>query len=216
MKVYIFCGEYGSGKTQVSVNYSIHLAKNFDVSIVDLDIVNPYFRARDNTKKLENKGVKVIFNKHLAQADLPALPPEVVSSFNKEDSISVFDVGGDDGSVVLGRYSNNLKNIEYELFMVVNGNRPFTSTVEGITELKERIEKLSKLKVTALINNTNVGELTEPEQIIEGEKLTYKAAEEIGVPVAFTAVRGDLVTKVEENLKADIFPLEIEYKLPWL
>ncbi|WP_353892351.1 ATP-binding protein [Proteinivorax hydrogeniformans] len=215
MKVYIFCGEYGSGKTQVSVNYSIDLAKKHDVSIVDLDIVNPYFRARDNTKKLENSGVKVIFNKHLAQADLPALPPEVLSAFEKNDSVSVFDVGGDDGSVVLGRYSKHLKNADHELFMVVNGNRPFTSSVEGIRELKDRIERLSKLKVTGLINNTNVGELTEAEQVLEGEKLTLKAGQELNIPVIFTAVRKDMISEVEGELSTKAFPLDIEYKLPW-
>ncbi|QNO16181.1 ATP-binding protein [Alkalicella caledoniensis] len=215
-RLFIFCGEYGSGKTQVAVNYSKYLAKKHKrAKLVDLDIVNPFFRSRDSLKELKESQVDVIFNKEYGEADLPALPPEVISSFVTEEPV-VFDVGGDDGAVVLGRYYYKITQTDHEFWMVVNTNRPYTSTVEGIRTIKERIEKKSRLKITGLINNSNLGELTEVEHILEGEELVLKAAQELKLKTIFTAVKTELVDDVKDKLKTEIFPVQLDYKLPWL
>ena len=45
-RVTLFAGHYGSGKTNIAVNYAKLLAaKGLAVTLADLDIVNPYFRA---------------------------------------------------------------------------------------------------------------------------------------------------------------------------
>ncbi len=214
--LYIFCGEYGSGKTQVSLNYSKYLAKEKNsAKLVDLDIVNPFFRSRDSVNDLEKYNVEVVYNKEYGQADLPALAPEIITSFNGKQPV-VFDVGGDDGAIVLGRYYHQIIKTDYEFWMVVNSNRPFTSTVEGIKVIKERIEKKSRLKITGLINNSNLGELTTPELIIEGEKLVISAGESLGLRVVFTTALREFVLDLNGKLKTDIFPIDLDYKLPWL
>ncbi|SHJ66226.1 hypothetical protein SAMN02745227_00370 [Anaerobranca californiensis DSM 14826] len=215
-KIFIFCGEYGSGKTQVALNYSKFLAKAYGKSyLVDLDIVNPFFRSRDSAEDLRKKGVEVIFNQRYLYADLPALPPEVIGCFTSDKPV-VIDVGGDDGAIVLGRYYHHLQKAGFEFWMVINEKRPFTSTVEGIKAIKERIERKSRLKVTGFINNTNLGELTEVEDILKGQELVQKAAEELNLKVVFTAAKKELVEDIKEKINTKVFPIEIDYKLPWL
>ncbi|SES62562.1 ATP-binding protein [Anaerobranca gottschalkii] len=215
-KVFIFCGEFGSGKTQVALNFSKYLAKTYGKSyLVDLDIVNPFFRSRDSAEDLRENNVEVIFNQRYGTADLPALPPEVIGCFTSDKPV-VIDVGGDDGAIVLGRYYHHLQKTGYEFWMVINEKRPFTSTVEGIKTIKERIERKSRLKVTGLINNTNLGELTEIEDILLGQELVEKAGEELGLNVVFTGAKGELAEKLKEKINTKVFPIEIDYKLPWL
>lgn len=215
-RLYIFCGEYGSGKTQVAVNYSKFLAKSHNrAKLVDLDIVNPFFRSRDSVLDLASHNVEVIFNKEYGEADLPALPPEIFSSFNTKDPV-VFDVGGDDGAIVLGRYYQKISKTDHELWMVVNEKRPFTSTVEGIKTIKERIELKSRLQVTGLINNTNLGELTTLDDILNGYKLVKKASEELNLKLVFSTAKSEFVEDLRGKLNTEVFPIDLDYKLPWL
>ena len=215
-QLYIFCGEYGSGKTQVAVNYSKFLAKNHGRSkLVDLDIVNPFFRSRDSVLDLADHNVDVIYNKEYGEADLPALPPEVIRSFSTKDPV-VFDVGGDDGAIVLGRYYHQISKSDHEFWMVVNEKRPFTSTVEGIKTIKERIELKSRLKVTGLINNSNLGELTTLGDILNGYELVKKASEELNLKLIFSSAKTEFAEELKGKLKTEIFPIDLDYKLPWL
>ena len=215
-RLFIFCGEFGSGKTQVAMNYSKYLAKEHKgAKLVDLDIVNPFFRSRDSVKELNANQVEVVFNREYGESDLPALAPEVLSSFVTKDPV-VFDVGGDDGAIVLGRYYYKITETDHEFWMVVNNNRPYTSTVEGIGIIKERIEKKSRLKITGLINNSNLADITEAQHVLDGEKLVLEAAEKFGLSVPFTAVKAELLDEVKDKLKTKVFPLDIDYKLPWL
>lgn len=215
-QLYIFCGEYGSGKTQVAVNYSKYLAKSHGRSkLVDLDIVNPFFRSRDSVLDLADHNVDVIYNKEYGEADLPALPPEVISSFSTKDPV-VFDVGGDDGAIVLGRYFHHILKADYEFWMVINEKRPFTSTVEGIKTIKERIELKSRLKVTGLINNSNLGEITTTEDILNGYQLVKRASEQLNLEVVFTAAKSEFAEELKGKLNTKVFPIDLDYKLPWL
>lgn len=215
-KLFIFCGEYGSGKTQVAINYSKFLAKNHGrAKIVDLDIVNPFFRTRDSLKDLSSHNVEVIYNKEYGEADLPALPPEVLSSFSTKEPV-VFDVGGDDGAIVLGRYYHHIQKSDFEFWMVINEKRPYTSTVEGIRAIKENIERKSRLKVTGLINNSNLGELTSIDDILDGEQLVLKAAKELNLKVVFSSAKAEFIEELRGKLNTEIFPIELDYKLPWL
>ena len=47
-KIYLITGHYGSGKTNFAVNLALSERKlGRTVTLVDLDIVNPYFRSAD-------------------------------------------------------------------------------------------------------------------------------------------------------------------------
>ena len=55
---HIFVGHYGSGKTEVSINFALNLKKenpDKDIAIIDLDIVNPYYRTADAKEDLKRR-----------------------------------------------------------------------------------------------------------------------------------------------------------------
>ncbi|MEG2429922.1 MAG: P-loop NTPase, partial [Oscillospiraceae bacterium] len=122
-RISIITGHYGSGKTNVAVNLALQLKEQHEkVTIVDLDIVNPYFRTSDFTQMLSEKGIKVIAPVYAnTNLDIPALPPSINSIFDNKDSFVIVDVGGDDaGAIALGQFSNRIKNSEYDMYYVIN------------------------------------------------------------------------------------------------
>ena len=103
----LFAGHYGSGKTNIAVNYALLLAnENKKVCIADLDIVNPYFRTKDSAKELEEAGVILVSPQFAnSNVDLPALPAEAYRLVTDQSTYGIMDIGGDDrGAYALGRY----------------------------------------------------------------------------------------------------------------
>lgn len=190
-RVNIFCGHYGSGKTNLAINYAVYLKeKGLDVSIADIDIVNPYFRTKDSEDELRNKGIDVISLPFAnTNVDLPALPAEVYSLVQNKSRYAVFDVGGDDrGAYALGRYVPSiLEENNYNMFFVANFYRPLTKTAEEAFEVMREIEEACKIKFTAIINNSNLGEETKAEDIIRTFEKAEKLCEISGLPFEFTS-----------------------------
>ena len=104
----LFCGHYGSGKTNIAVNYAVRLREEGKkVTIADLDIVNPYFRTRDSEEMLERAGVRLLTLPYAnTNIDMPTIPSEAYSLFRPETGHCVLDIGGDDrGAYVLGQFA---------------------------------------------------------------------------------------------------------------
>ena len=191
-RVTIFAGHYGSGKTNIALNLALKLASDGKkVKIADLDIVNPYFRTADSKNELEKKGIELIAP-HIANTnlDIPSLPPEAYSLFTDKRVKAVIDLGGDDrGAYALGRFVPYLEEEDdYEMCFVVNFYRPLTRTAEEAMEVMREIEEACKIKFTAIINNSNLGNLTGVETVTdtyaEMEKLTTLS----GLKLLFTTV----------------------------
>jgi len=196
-KNYVFIGLFGSGKTEVAINYSIFLRKQHDkVAIADVDIISPYFRTRDVVDLLEKKGIKVITPPGaLKYADLPIVSGAVAGFLQNKEYKTVLDVGGEEnGVVVVGYLKPYLEDAEISL--VVNTRRPFTSTVDGIIKTYEQLSKIAKIKIDYLVSNTNLSLETTKEIILEGEEIVSKASEILDVPVKFTVVE-DVISEVE-------------------
>ena len=132
-RMQIITGHYGSGKTEYAVNLAMKMAGEMEnVALADLDIVNPYFRSYEQTKMLEDAGVKVIVTSCGGVADIPALNPAVMSIFQQEKWNGVLDIGGDPiGARVLARFAHMIREGEYDLLFVLNANRPETKDVES-------------------------------------------------------------------------------------
>lgn len=215
----LFTGHFGSGKTEIAVNIARKLKQDGaeKVSLVDLDIVNPYFCSRDLTDELGAEGIRVISqDRHLSNAELMVVVPEVLSAFNQKDHTVVFDIGGDDmGATALGQYNRFFKEEPYEMFFVINTTRPMTSSVEEVRQYLDAIEVSSRLKVTQLINNTNLSYDTTLDHIKQGETIVNELSDQLGIPVAFTAVRKDLVEEAKAFVKGQILPIDIYMKPPW-
>jgi hypothetical protein len=218
-RITIFVGNYGSGKTEFSMNYALELAKKGQkTAFVDLDIINPYFRSREMASTLADNGVYVILPQvEYVMSEAPALPAEIEGYIGKEDYHLVIDVGGDNtGATALGRFSELINNKGYNMCMVVNTNRPDTSTPTGVVTVLKSIEVASGLKVTALIHNTNLAWDTDLQLIKEGQQIINQAARLSELPVAYTVVERRFYNQALKELpNQEIFPIDILMRLQW-
>ncbi len=197
-RVTLFMGHYGSGKTFIAVNYALALKKlGKDVSIYDLDIVNPYFRTVDAQKVLEENGVELVVSPFAeTNVDIPAMNSASYKMTADKSRFAVVDIGGDDrGALALGRFSKQLKEEnDYDCLWVVNNLRPETRDIKGALEIKEEIEYASKIKFTGIVNNANLGNETTLKTILDGIEFTKELSKVTGLSVKFSAVRSDLIS----------------------
>ena len=217
-RINIFTGNFGSGKTEVAVNFAMKLSEIVNkTAIVDFDIVNPYFRTMDAKKDLEENGVRVIAPIYAnTNVDVPAISPEVNTLFENKSYTAVFDVGGDDlGAKVVARYKEDFIKEDYVHFFVVNIKRPMTSTVEKIKLMIQSIENSAGIKITHLINNTNLMDMTTLSDILEGESIIREVAEDLKVEVAFTSGFKEFLSQAEGKVSGEIFYIKKMLKLPW-
>ena len=210
-KITLFAGHYGSGKTSIVVSYAKYLKKNGEkVKIIDLDIVNPYFRTKDSEEDLKKYGIEVISSEYAnTNLDAPALPKEIYGVLSETDTHLIIDVGGDDrGAVALGRYTPDIINEDYDMFFVANCYRPLTKTAEDAFEIMKEIEVASKLPFTAIVNNSNIGDFTTEEDIKKSEAYINKLSELSGLPVAMTTsvqkanVKNNFIIKLQSKYYA--------------
>jgi len=218
-RIKIFVGSFGSGKTEIAINYSIYCRKNHhQVAIVDLDIVNPYFRTREVRNTLNLKGIKVIAPKdEWAYADLPLISPEIKGLIQDLDYHLILDVGGDDiGTVVLGNFKPFIKDLDYEMLLIVNSYRPFTQDVPQIKQMAQEIENSSRLKINGIVSNPNLSRQTDEEVIKKGHILIKKAAQKLRVPIKFICIDERFSQKIkQENFEEPIFYIKRFMSLPW-
>lgn len=217
-RINVFTGHFGSGKTEIAINYAMKLAKQGEkVTLVDIDIVNPYFCSRDVKEELQNCGVRLISaNPHLSNAELMVVPPEVISAFNDKSHIVVFDIGGDDmGAIALGQYNKYFKEEPYDMYLVVNNNRPLTSNAEEAEIYLKDIEKSSRLKVNYLISNTNLSDETTLGDILKGDEEVLKLSQSLNIPYAYTVCKKDMCHELQGKVHGEIFGIDIFMKKPW-
>ena len=211
-RVTLFAGHYGSGKTNIAVNYALHLAgEGKKVCIGDLDIVNPYFRTKDSAKELEEAGVDLISPQFAnTNVDLPALPAEAYRLVEDKSIYAIMDIGGDDrGAYALGRYVPALlAEDNYRMAFVANCYRPLTRTPEDALEVMREIEAACALKFTCIINNSNLGADTTPETVRGSLKYMEELSQLCGLPIWMTTARADIAVQLE-----DAFPLTLQSKI---
>lgn len=210
----LFAGHYGSGKTNIAINYALDLKKSVnEVYIADMDIVNPYFRTKDSEKELDEAGVKLISLKYAnTNVDLPSLPQEIYGLVQRRDCHAVMDIGGDDrGAYALGRYAPYiLEENNYDMFFVANFFRPLTRTAEEAYEVMREIEDACGIPFTGIINNSNVGRETTAEDV----ESTFDIADDLSrlssLPVVMTTVTEEVASGLECENK---FILNLQNKI---
>lgn len=211
----LFAGHYGSGKTNLSVNYALHLAKEGKkVCIADLDIVNPYFRTKDSAQELAKAGVDLISPQFAnSNVDLPALPAEAYRLVEDRDTWGIMDIGGDDrGAYALGRYTPYLlQENNYRMIFVANCYRPLTRTPEDALEVMREIETACGLKFTDIVNNSNLGSETTAQTVLESLDFIDSVAALSDLPVFMHTARAD-VAKDLEGILSNVMPLQLQAK----
>ena len=200
----LFAGHYGSGKTNIAVNYALKLAgEGKAVSIADLDIVNPYFRTADSAKELEAAGVRLISPQFAnSNVDLPALPAEAYRLITDKRSYGIMDIGGDDrGAYALGRYVPSIREENnYRMIFVANCYRPLTRTAEEALEVMREIEAACSLQFTDIVNNSNLGTETDADTVLQSLSYIEKLSRISGLPVFAHTVRADLAAELSRQL----------------
>lgn len=217
-RVNIVTGHYGSGKTNLALNLALMLAgEGRQTCIVDLDIVNPYFRTNDQRALLEQHGIRVIAPIYAnTNLDIPALPAEINAVFDDKKYTILLDVGGDDaGAAALGRYADEiLRENDYRHFYVVNFRRPLTGSPEQAVGILREIEAAGRVKADAIINNTNLAVDTGRQTVQESIEKTDRLCRLTGLPLAFTSVRDDLAPALQKEAPF-VLPVKIFIHVPW-
>jgi len=217
-RINIICGHYGSGKTNLALNLAMDLKRGgAGVVLVDLDIVNPYFRSADYTGLMEKNGIKVISPSTAGTTvDAPALTGEILSVFDKTDDSIIIDVGGDDaGAYALGRFSKRIAaQGGYEMLYVINKFRKLISTPQEAVELLRDVESASSLRATGIVNNSHLCDLTSAQDIMSSIPYAEQTAELAGLPLVMTAVPKKLERELAGKID-NLYPVDIIVKLPW-
>ncbi len=211
----LFAGHYGSGKTNIAVNYALLLAgEGKKVCIADLDIVNPYFRTKDSAEVLEKAGIDLISPKFAnSNVDLPALPAESYRLVQDKSTWGIMDIGGDDrGAYALGRFTPDIiKENDYRMAFVANSCRPLTRTPEDALEIMQEIEAACGLKFTCIVNNTNLGRETTPQVITDSLEYIQKLCSLSGLPLWMHTAEASVANRLPP-LNAPVLAMELQEK----
>ena len=210
-----FAGHYGSGKTNIAVNYAMLLAgQGKKGCIADLDIVNPYFRTADSAEEFEKAGITLVRPKFAnSNVDLPALPAEAYRLVEDRSCYGIMDIGGDDrGAYALGRYVPFMKQEgNYRMVFVANCYRPLTPTAEDALEVMREIEAACGLAFTDIANNSNLASETDAQAVLDSRDFIAQLSRLSGLPVFMTTVRADLAEEVAREIP-NVLPLHLQEK----
>ncbi len=202
-RITLFAGHYGSGKTNIAVNYALYMARQGKkVAIADLDIVNPYFRTKDSTELFAERGIDLICSPYAnSNVDIPALPQEMYALTDDPSITAVLDIGGDDrGALVLGRLAPAiLREGNYEMLLVINCYRPLTQDVASTMEVLHEIEAAGGIRFSGIVNNSNLGADTTADDIRASLAYAEEVSRASGLPIVLTTVRQDLYAELADE-----------------
>ena len=216
-RISIITGHYGTGKTELSVNLALALAaEGKRVMLADLDIVNPYFRSRERRPQLEAAGIQVISSSQAcSDADVPALPAELLAILENRDIRGILDIGGDPvGARVLARFQPKIIAEYYQLIFVLNANRPEVRAPEAAAAYLRAIEATTGLTCTGIVNNTHLCGETTPAEIRKGAALAEEVSRQTGIPVLCHTAEQRFLESLSD-LREPVFPIAINMKKPW-
>ena len=224
-KMYVLIGNYGSGKSELALNFAFKAAESGKTELIDLDMVNTYFRLTERGKMVGQKEIRLVSpNFACSGIETLSLPAEVASAFALNWDTVVFDVGGDAvGSTALGRYHADFMELapdQLEVLNVVNIRRPLAGTVEKIIKLQEEMQIHSRLKITGMINNTNLQTITRPDELRDGYEMLKEVTERTGVPVLYTTGKQEMLDIFaseghDPKYYGELFPIDIYMKRDW-
>lgn len=217
-RITLFAGHYGSGKTNIAVNYAKYVKNSGkDCVLADIDIVNPYYRAKDSAGELETMGIHVISSVFAnSNVDVPALPGEVYSVIDNKEKCAIIDVGGDDrGALALGRYVPSIiEENNYDMLFVLNARRPLTCDIRGALDAMNEISLACRLPFTGIINNTNIGNETTADTVLSSVEFANELSKITGLEIKMTTVVSSLVPELKGKVD-NLFPLELQNFRKW-
>ncbi|MFU7514332.1 ATP-binding protein [Clostridium sp. HCS.1] len=218
-RIKIFTGHFGSGKTEVAINYSIKMSKEGKkVALVDMDTINPYFSIRDIKVKIEKDYmIRVIStSKDLINAELMVLSAEILSVFNDKSYEVILDVGGDDvGARVLGVYNKYFEEEGYSMYYILNNSRMETLNCISASKYLKSIELASKLKVTGIISNSHMMKETESRHILKGDIESFELSKFLNIPYKYTVCTKKFEEVIKYKVNGEILPINLYMDMTW-
>lgn len=213
--IILICGHYGSGKTTFSLNLALQLAKTAPVTLIDMDIVNPYFRSSDHTQMLAENGIRMIAPNFAGSTlDTPSLSPAIGGALESAEGYVLVDVGGDDaGATALGCYKDILADRPYDMLYVINKNRTQIADVNEALGILREIETASGLRATGVINNTHLCGETTAKTVLDSVPYALDFCKTANLPLLFTAYPD--FAGVNEADVPNPYPVKALVKAPW-
>ena len=216
--VTVIVGHYGSGKTNLTVNLALDCVNaGKRVTVVDMDIVNPYFRVSEQRRLLEEAGIELVapvFSEAGTSLDVPSLTGRIMPAIESasDEHIVLMDVGGDDaGSVAIGRYARAIGAQEHAVWYTANRNRNLVQDLNDALENMAEIEFALRLSMTGIVNNSHLQDSTTEEVVAQGFEYVSKLAELSGLHVVCTTVPPELSAVSIDKL----YPVQRYVKAPW-
>jgi hypothetical protein len=217
--IVVIVGNYGSGKTEVSINLAFHSKRaGLGVRIADLDLVNPYFRTREARMALRKHGIDVVLPaERYLQADLPVLSPAVAGMIRAPGDLTVLDVGGDDaGAMVLAALADAFRKRPVSMLQVINPLRPAAGTLKGCQKIRREIESAAQMKITGVIGNANLMDETCVEDIYSGYEFVQAFAADSVLPLEFITVAKEFMTEIDtQRFACAVLPIFRQLVPPW-
>ena len=227
-RYYVIIGNFGSGKTELALNMVFDAAARGEkVTLVDIDVINPYFRSTERKAELNAAGIRLISpNFTSSGVEVPSIPAEIFSVFSDDSDLVVFDVGGDPvGAIAMGQYYGYFKSLEnFEVWYVINVRRPLSSGTAENLEMLGKIQGVSRLRVTGILNNTNLAHETSTADLFDGLEVTKQLSDETGLPVVGTIGTPEVLSAfakeaeergVDKKYVGRLFPIERYMHRDW-
>ena len=210
-RYYVIIGNFGSGKTELALNMAFEAAaEGQKVTLVDIDVINPYFRSTERKAELDAAGIRLISpNFTSSGVEVPSIPPEIFSVFSDNSDLVIFDVGGDPvGSIAMGQYYGYFKELEnFEVWYVINCRRPLSSGVEENIEMIRKITGVSRLNITGILNNTNLSHETSTADLFDGLEVTKEVSRRTGLTIIGTVGTPEILSAfIDEAREKGIAP----------
>ena len=217
-RVTLFSGHYGSGKTNVALNYAIYLKDmGLDVEIYDMDIVNPYFRTLDGKNMLDKHNIPLVVSDYAnSNVDVPAMNSGAYRMIHDLSKYAVVDVGGDDrGALALGRFEKSLKEENnYDMLLVINKYRFETQNADDTLEIMKEIEYACGIPFTGIVNDSNLGKETTKETVLKSLEFANEVSKKTGLPIKFTCVEKGLYNELKNEIN-NLVPIEVIHYGVW-
>lgn len=215
-RVEVYVGRFGSGKTEVAINRAIAFARSGPATVVDLDLVDPFFRSRQVRERLVASGVEVVAPlETLEVADLPLYVPEAAQALARPGHV-LYDVGGQGcGAIVLRQLRDALVAERAATHLLVNPYRPRTRTLRDIATTARELQDAAGLEFAAVVSNPHLGDETTPEIVLTGHAVVLEAAYALGLPVVLLGVREDLAGQIASQVATTVLPLARFMLEPW-
>ena len=217
--IVVIVGNYGSGKTEVAINLALVSRQSHEaVRVVDLDLVNPYFRTREARALLRANAIDIVLpSEPYLYADLPIVTPAVSGAIRQSGPLTILDVGGDDaGATVLASLADAFRGKAVQMLQVINPHRPLTDSVAGCLAMRAQIEAASRLTVTGWIGNAHLMEATTAETIRTGYRFASEVSRASGLPLVFVTTPRALADELtQEGFDCPVLPIRRQLTLPW-